>query len=94
MAGRSSKNLLPMIRIAITAAYHAICSTLPQDAPLWPVERQGGQFLICVEAAALDSSAWPCGGEESAIATSSFGWRRIKTRSEQSPHDPTRAASA
>ena len=36
-----------MIKIAITAAaYDAIRSTLPQDAPLWPVERQGGQFLI------------------------------------------------
>ena len=34
-----------MIRIAITvAAYHAICSTLPEDALLWPVERQGGQI--------------------------------------------------
>ena len=31
-----------MIRIAITpAAYRAICSTLPEDAPLWPVQRQG-----------------------------------------------------
>jgi hypothetical protein len=34
MVGRSSKNLLPMIRIAITAAaYDAIASTLPEDAP-------------------------------------------------------------
>jgi hypothetical protein len=42
MVSRSSKNLLPMIRIAITpAAYDAIRSTLPQDAPLWPAERQG-----------------------------------------------------
>ena len=33
-----------MIKIAITAAaYDAIRSTLPQDAPLSPVERQGGQ---------------------------------------------------
>ena len=31
-----------MIRIANTgAAYHAICSTLPEDAPLWPVRRSG-----------------------------------------------------
>jgi hypothetical protein len=27
-----------MIRMAITAAAcHAICSTLPEDAPLWPL---------------------------------------------------------
>ena len=33
-----------MVRIAITAAaYDAIASTLPEDAPLWPVIRQGGQ---------------------------------------------------
>ena len=32
-----------MTRIAITAAaYNAICSTLPEDAPLWPLQRQGG----------------------------------------------------
>ena len=38
MVSRSSKNLLPMIRIAITpAASDAICSTLPKDVPLWPV---------------------------------------------------------
>ena len=41
-----------MIRIAITAAaYDAICSTLPEDALLWSVERQHGQFVVCVEAA-------------------------------------------
>jgi hypothetical protein len=34
MVSRSSKNLLPMIRLAITAtACHAIRSTLPEDAP-------------------------------------------------------------
>ena len=44
-----------MIRIAITpAAYEAICSTLPQGAPLWPVQRQDGQSLIHVEAAVVD----------------------------------------
>jgi hypothetical protein len=32
-----------MIRIANTAgAYHAICSTLPEDAPLGPVHRLDG----------------------------------------------------
>jgi hypothetical protein len=31
-----------MIRIAISAAYDAIASTPPVDAPLWPVIRQGG----------------------------------------------------
>jgi hypothetical protein len=41
---RSSKNLLPMIRIAITpGAYDAICSTLPEDSPPW---HHGGQCLI------------------------------------------------
>ncbi len=44
-----------MIKIAVTeAAYYAICSTLPPDAPLWPVERRGGQCFIHVEAAVLD----------------------------------------
>jgi len=33
-----------MIRIAITAAaYLAMCSTLPEDAPLWLVIRQDGR---------------------------------------------------
>jgi hypothetical protein len=32
-----------MIRIAITAADYTICSTTPEDAPLWPDHRQGGQ---------------------------------------------------
>ena len=45
----------PMIRIAITpAAYEAIIATLPQGAPLWPVQRQGGQCLVHVEAAVVD----------------------------------------
>ena len=51
-----------MIRIAIPAAYDAICSTPPQDAPLWPVERHGGQFFIHVEAAVVDRLGplrWP-----------------------------------
>ena len=39
---------------AVATTYDAIRSTLPQDAPLWPVERQGGHFLICVEAAVLN----------------------------------------
>ncbi len=39
-----------MIRIAIIAAYHAICSTLPEDAALWPVHRRDGQCLIHIEA--------------------------------------------
>ena len=43
-----------MIRIAITeAAYRAIRSTLPEDAPLWPLQRSG-RPLIHVEAAVLD----------------------------------------
>ena len=33
----------------------SLCSTLPQGAPLWPVERQGSQkCLIHVEAAVVD----------------------------------------
>ncbi len=47
-----------MIRIAITpAAYEAICATLPEGAPLWPVEGQGGQCFIHVEAAVVDRLA-------------------------------------
>ena len=35
-----------MIRIAITpAAYDALTATLPEGAPLWPVQRHGGQCL-------------------------------------------------
>ena len=50
-----------MIRIAITgAAYHAICSTLPEDAPLWPVQRRDGECLIHIEAAVLDGSQTTC----------------------------------
>ncbi len=44
---RGGRKLAPvrMIRIAITpAAYEAIIATLPQGAPLWPVQRQGGQW--------------------------------------------------
>ena len=43
-----------MIRIAITsAAYDAITATLPEGAPLLPVQPQGGQCLIHVEAGVL-----------------------------------------
>jgi hypothetical protein len=39
-----------IIRIAITAAAcHAICSTLPEDAPLWPVHRRDGQCVNHVQ---------------------------------------------
>ena len=31
-----------------------ICSTLPEDALLWPLQRQDGQCLIHVERAVLD----------------------------------------
>jgi hypothetical protein len=37
-----------------TAAYDAICSTMSEDAPLWPVHRRDGQCLIHIEAAVLD----------------------------------------
>jgi hypothetical protein len=44
-----------MIRIAVTAAaYHAICSKLPEEAPLWPVHRRDRQCLIHIEAAVFD----------------------------------------
>ena len=33
-----------MIRIAITAAHDAIASTLPEDAPLWPVGDASPRF--------------------------------------------------
>jgi len=64
-----------MIRLAITpAAYEAICSTLPNGAPL-PVQRHGGRCL---------STVWrPCAGRERTIATSSFGllnWRGAGAR--------------
>jgi hypothetical protein len=55
MVSRSSKNLLPMIRIAITAAAHdAIRPTFAAGRALWPVERQCGQFLVSVDSAVLD----------------------------------------
>jgi hypothetical protein len=38
---RPAINRIPMVRIALTAAAcHAVCSKLPEDAPLWPVLRQ------------------------------------------------------
>ena len=44
-----------MIHIAITpAAYDALIATLPEGAPLLPVQLQDGQCLIHVEAAVLD----------------------------------------
>jgi len=47
-----------MIRLAITpAACEAIIATLPEGAALWPVERQGGQCFIHVEAAVVDRLA-------------------------------------
>jgi hypothetical protein len=56
-----------MIRIAITpAAYDAIRSTLPQDAPLWPAERQG-EHNVSSMSRRPSSTIWrPCGGEERA----------------------------
>ena len=69
-----------MIRIAITpAAYEAIIATLPQGAPLWPVERQGGECLVHVEGRPLSTVSWPCAGPARATARSSCGslsWRR------------------
>jgi len=35
----------PNVRVAITTAptYNDICSTLPEDAPLWPVHHRNGK---------------------------------------------------
>ena len=41
----------------LKSSYHQpslICSTLPEDALLWPLQRQDGQCLIHIEAAVLD----------------------------------------
>ena len=44
-----------MIRLAITAAaYEAIIATMPKGAPTWPVQRQGDECLVHVEAAVAD----------------------------------------
>ena len=55
VAERRRARVSSLIRIAITpAAYEAIIATLPQGAPVWPVERRDGQCLIHIEAAAVD----------------------------------------
>src|SRR5271165_3322682 len=65
-----------MIRIAITAAaYHAIRSPLPEDAPLWPLQRQGGQWLHPPSRRLSSTVCGPSGGPARAIATSSCGMR-------------------
>lgn len=44
-----------MIRIALTdATYETIASTLPKGAARWPMQRQGDQCFIQVEAAVVD----------------------------------------
>jgi len=43
-----------MIRIAISAAYDAIASTLAVDAPLWVVNHRDGQCVIHAKADVLD----------------------------------------
>ena len=44
-----------MIRIALSeAAFDAIASTLPKGAARWPMQRQGDQCFIQVEAAVVD----------------------------------------
>jgi hypothetical protein len=45
-----------MIRVALTdEAYDAIASTLPKGAARWPMQRDGDQCFIQVEAAVVDS---------------------------------------
>jgi hypothetical protein len=58
LSGKAAGDARPrrLIRIAITAAYHDICPTLAEDAPLWPMHRQGCTILIHIEAAVLDRS--------------------------------------
>jgi hypothetical protein len=44
-----------MIRVALTdASYDAIASTLPKGAARWPMQRDGSQCFIQVEAAVVD----------------------------------------
>jgi len=44
-----------MIRIALSdATYDAIASTLPKGSARWPMQRDGGQCFIQVEAAVVD----------------------------------------
>jgi hypothetical protein len=44
-----------MIRIALSdAAYDAIASTLPEGSARWPMQRDGDQSFIQVEAAVVD----------------------------------------
>ena len=44
-----------MIRIALSdAAYDAIASTLPKGSARWPMQRDGDQGFIQVEAAVVD----------------------------------------
>jgi hypothetical protein len=44
-----------MIRIALSdAAYDAIASTLPKGSARWPMQRDGDQCFIQVEAAVVD----------------------------------------
>ena len=78
-----------MIRIAISpAAFDAIAATLPLGSVAYEAEvNERGERLIWLEAAMVDRLGAMRGPGES-TATSSFGWWRIKTRSEQSPHDP------
>jgi hypothetical protein len=47
-----------MIRIAITAVANAICSILPEDALLSPVQHPGGDCLIHIEAAERARPWW------------------------------------
>ena len=68
-----------MVRIAIIAAtYDAIASTPPVDAPLWPVQRQGGQFLICVEGGPLSTVCGACAGPGERSGDIILGGRQIK----------------
>jgi hypothetical protein len=44
-----------MIRIALSdAAYDAIASSLPKGSARWPMQREGDQCFIQVEAAVVD----------------------------------------
>ena len=51
-----------MIRIAITAAAYAICSKLPEDAPLWPVHHSGQPMASSTSRRAVLDPLWAVRG--------------------------------
>ena len=58
------------------AAYHAICSKLPEDAPLWPVHRRGRPVASSTSRRPSSTVSRQRGGEERAIRTPFSGSSR------------------